>query len=116
MPRAPASQLETSGGVSGSGVDTRVSLGPGVREHVRAEGGSLCLRARSTTCCSGALVFFETSLGPPSPSVTRTWQVEGIDVHLIGSLRLWPDEIEIELRGRRRIRLAAYFDGCAYRI
>ena len=94
-----------------------VTLGGGVAELAASEGGVIYLSLRESRCCSGTLTFLDasTSLRSPSPTL-RSWSVEGVDVRLVTPMRRFPQEITIEQRGRRRRKLAAYFDGCAFRL
>ena len=94
-----------------------VTLGDGVAELATSEGGVIYLSLRESRCCSGTLAFLDasTSLRCPRPTL-RSRSVEGVDVRPVTPMRRFPQEITIELRGRRRRKLAAYVDGCAFRL
>ena len=97
-------------------------------EFVRARGGRLWVwAAHPRMCCSGApawmhaatrrpadLTGFSQVPAQPTPGPTAPSQMPGYDVQIwfrgIGGLR--PDVLEIGLRGGRRPRVEAYWDGC----
>ncbi len=86
---------------------------PEVVERVQAEGGKLFVWARSTRCCSGSLTFLEAATEAPEREF-RAVGGDGFEVFLDARLARAPEELHVELHGRRRPRLAAYWDGCAY--
>ena len=87
--------------------------GPEVVDRVQTEGGKLFVWARSTRCCAGRLTFLEASTDAPALEF-RVVGNDGFEVFLDTRLARTPDELHVELHGRRRPRLAAYWDGCAY--
>ena len=91
----------------------RVIAGPDVAYRVQVEGGKLFVWARTSRCCGGRLTFLEASTEPPGREFRRVGG-EDFDVFLDARLGRTPDELHVELHGRRRPRLAAYWDGCAY--
>ena len=71
---------------------------------VRERGGRLYVWTSAHRCCSGSLVLLETGSEPPKGAERpfRTCDVGGYEVLLdLGGRRL-PDELVLELRGRRR--------------
>ncbi len=91
----------------------RVVAAPEVVDRVQAEGGKLFVWARSTRCCSGSVTFLEAATDAPAREF-RSLGGDGFEVLLDARLARTPDELHVELHGRRRPRLAAYWDGCAY--
>ena len=91
----------------------RVIAAPEVVQRVRAEGGKLFVWPRSTRCCAGRLTFLETATRAPEGEF-RAVGADGFEVFLDSRLARTPAELHVELHGRRRPRLAAYWDGCAY--
>jgi hypothetical protein len=81
--------------------------------RVESEGGKLFVWAKSTRCCSGSLTFLEASTEAPAREF-RSVGGEGFEVFFDTSLARTPEELHVELHGRRRGRLAAYWNGCAY--
>lgn len=113
-PRRPVRPVE-SGAPRAEGA-VAVVLGEGVAEFARLRGGAIRLSLRESRCCSGVLAYLDATAGAPTPTpIGRTWVVEGVEVDLVSPMRRSPERIDVELRGRRRPRLAAYLDGCAFR-
>ncbi|MGH9072965.1 MAG: hypothetical protein ACRDZQ_02420 [Acidimicrobiales bacterium] len=51
---------------------------------------------------------------PEDPSSCRLVEVDGVTVLIQGLGYVEPEEIQVEVRGRRRPRLRAYWDHCAF--
>jgi hypothetical protein len=89
---------------------------PEVGAFIRDHGGRLYVWADTRRCCGGALTFLEAD---PSRRPDRPF--ERIDA---GTFELWfapgrtsaPDELRLELRGRRHPHVEAYWDGCVFAI
>jgi hypothetical protein len=83
-----------------------------VAAAVRERGGRLYVWTSSHRCCTGPLVLLETGFAPPKGE-TRDFRVHdagGYQVLLdMGAQRL-PDELVLELRGRRRKVVAFWND------
>jgi hypothetical protein len=87
------------------------------REYVAARGGVLFLRVRHNRCCSGGLTYLDASttlrgdgdryesLGATTPEVRFSY---------LGTVL--PSRVNVEVRGKVRPHLVAYWDGCAYRL
>ena len=91
----------------------RVIASPEVVRRVQGEGGKLFVWARSTRCCSGSMTFLEAATEAPEREF-RGVGGDGFEVFLDAHLGREPEELHVELHGRRRTRLAAYWNGCAY--
>ena len=91
----------------------RVVASPEAVHRVQEQGGQLFVWAKSTRCCSGMTTKLETSTEQPDREFRRAGG-DGFEVFLDARLAREPDELHVELHGRRRPRLAAYWDGCAY--
>jgi hypothetical protein len=91
----------------------RVVASPAVVRRVQTEGGKLFVWARSTRCCRGSVTFLEASTEAPAREF-RAVGGDAFEVFLDTRLARTPEELHVELHGRRRPRLAAYWDGCAY--
>jgi hypothetical protein len=94
----------------------QVTVSPGAAEFVRGRGGRLWVwAAHAQMCCAGAPAWMHAATEPP-PGLSGFSPVpaggDGVQVWFrsIGGLR--PDVLEIGLRGRRRPKVAAYWDGC----
>jgi hypothetical protein len=60
------------------------------------------------------LTLLETSTQRPSGRVFEEIDAGGFVVFLDASLRPKPEEIQLGLRGLRRKRIEAYWNGCAF--
>jgi hypothetical protein len=93
-----------------------VVASPEVGAFIRDHGGRLFVRTDTRRCCGGALTFLEADAAPRDD---RSYQ--RIDA---GAFELWfaaghaapPDELRLELKGRRRRHVEAYWDGCVFAI
>ena len=85
------------------------------RAHIAAAGGVLYVRSHSHRCCSGPITMLDASTeAPPDTTPYRSCAAAGVTV-MFASAGAGPDELTIELRGRRRRHPVAYWDGCAFR-
>ncbi len=82
-----------------------------------ARGGTLYLRVRHNRCCSGGLTFLDAATSVQR-DVERYEQlsVENLDVRLFHLGSVLPDTVSVDVKGKLRPRLVAYWDGCAYRL
>ena len=83
-----------------------------VAAAVRERGGRLYVWTSAHRCCSGPLVFLETGSEPPRGEARRfrPYDAGGYEVLLdMGGWRQ-PDELVLELRGRRRKVVAFWND------
>jgi hypothetical protein len=95
----------------------RVVASEDVRSYVEENGGVLYVSARRHQCCSGALVLLDaTTCPPPDLAAYRPVETGDFPVRYRKSGRTEPDELVIELRGLRRKRPVAYWNGCAFRM
>jgi hypothetical protein len=95
----------------------RVELSAQARSFVERHGGVLYVRATSTRCCRGAMTTLAaTTEAPVDATSWRVLAAEGPEVRWCEGALAPPERLVVEVRGRRRPRLAAYWDGCAYRI
>jgi hypothetical protein len=109
-------------------VGVRVTVSSEAAEFVRGRGGRLWVwAAHPRMCCSGAPAWMHAATQPPpgpagfsrvasQPDAGPAGfsQVAGDEVEVwfrdVGGMR--PDVLEIGLRGGRRPRVEAYWDGC----
>ena len=87
-------------------------------QFVAARGGTLFLRVRHNRCCSGGLTFLDASTSAHrdveplrDPSADESRQSVSFT-----SARCCPTKVSVEMRGKLRPHLVAYWDGCAYRL
>ena len=97
-------------------VAVRVEVSPEAEEFVRGQGGQVWVwAARPQVCCLGTPTYMYAATKPPrNPSGFNPLYAAGLEVwcRIPGVRR--PDVLEIALRGRRRPRVEAYWDGCIY--
>jgi hypothetical protein len=83
-----------------------------VAAAVRERGGRLYVWTSSHRCCTGPLVFLEAATEPPEGQARafRAHDAGGYEVLLDMRGRRPPDELVLELRGRRRKVVAFWND------
>jgi hypothetical protein len=91
-----------------------VKISADAASFVQASGGRLWVwAAHPRMCCSGAPAWMHAATEPPA-GLSGFSQVpaEGVQIwfRAVGGLR--PDVLEIGLRGTRRPKVEAYWDGC----
>jgi hypothetical protein len=90
----------------------QLKASPEAERLIEARGGSLYVWAKRSRCCGGGLTLLETASVPPDREFR---QVSGDRVSVFLDARLTPPtELEVDVRGIRRKRLCAYWNGCAY--
>ncbi len=96
---------------------TEIELSDQAREYVQARGGTLFLRVRHDRCCSGGgLTFLEASTTAHGGGDYEKLSNVNLDVRLSHTRSVLPEKVSVEMRGKVRPRLVAYWDGCAYRL
>jgi hypothetical protein len=83
-----------------------------VAAAVRERGGRLYVWTSAHRCCSGPLVLLETGSEPP-PGRVRAFHAQdagGYELLLDAGGRVLPDELVLEVRGRRRKVVAFWND------
>ena len=83
-------------------------------DFVRERGGALWVwAAHPRMCCTSGTAWMRVATAPP-PGLSgfRLVTADGVRVWFRGVGGLAPDVLEIGLRGRRRPRVEAYWDGC----
>ena len=96
---------------------TEIELSDQAREFVAARGGTVYLRVRHNRCCSGGLTFLDaaTSADRDADRYETLGDAEP-DVRLFHLGSVLPAKVSVEVRGKLRPHLVAYWDGCAYRL
>jgi hypothetical protein len=96
----------------------RVLVSAAAAELVMTDGGQVWVwAARPRMCCAGAPALMRAATSPPDGisgfvAVPPAATPGGISVYFRPSGGTQPDVLEIALEGRRRPRVAAYWDGC----
>ena len=91
----------------------RVVASEAAVRRVQSEGGKLFVWAKTVRCCSGRSTHLEAATHAPEGEF-RLVGGDGFEVLLDSRIARPPEELHVELHGRLRPRLAAYWDGCAY--
>jgi hypothetical protein len=87
------------------------------REFVATRGGTLFLRVRHNRCCSGGLTFLDASTSADRDvDQYETLRDANPAVRLFHLGSVLPDKVSVEVRGKLRPHLVAYWDGCAFRL
>lgn len=82
-----------------------------------ARGGTLFLKVRHDRCClGGGLTFMDASTTARSVGDYEKVNDAAFDVRLLHSSSVLPSKVSVEIRGKLRPHLVAYWDGCAYRL
>jgi hypothetical protein len=93
----------------------RIELSADAAGFIAAAGGELWVwAARPRLCCSGAPAWMHAATSAPAglTGFTAVGSQAGLRLHFRPSGGVCPDVLEIGLAGRRRPRVAAYWDGC----
>ncbi len=91
-----------------------VEIGSEAADFVRERGGTLWVwAAHPRMCCTGAPAWMHAATAPP-PGLSGFSPVaaDGVQLWFRGVGNQLPDVLEIGLRGTRRPRVEAYWDGC----
>jgi hypothetical protein len=91
----------------------RVEISCAAADFVRDRGGTVWVwAAHPRMCCSGAPAWMHAATAPPALPGFSPVAADGVQVWFRGVGRRMPDVLEIDLRGARRPRVEAYWDGC----
>jgi hypothetical protein len=92
----------------------RVEVSAEAADFVRARGGRLWVwAARPRLCCQGTPAYMHAATDlPQGMSGFSPAPADGLDIWFRAPGGTLPDVLEIALRGRRRPRVEAYWDGC----
>ncbi len=95
-------------------VMVRVEVSPEAVAFIQAHGGRLWVwAARPRMCCQGTPAYMHAATDPPrGVSGFSPAPAAGLDISFRAPAGRLPDVLEIGLRGRRRPRVEAYWDGC----
>ncbi len=94
----------------------RVEASAGARGFVAGHGGRLWVwSAYPRMCCSGTPAYMHAATEAPADLSDFTQvPVAGLELWFRARGGIVPDVLEIGLRGRRRPRIEAYWDGCLF--
>jgi hypothetical protein len=91
----------------------RVVASAGVAGVVREQGGKLYVWPRKGRCCGRGVTTLETDTEPKDGVRFEHIAADGFELYL-ARMSHEPEELHLDVHGRRRRRVAAYWDNCAY--
>ena len=95
----------------------RIIVSDEVRSFVDANGGVLYVSPHRRQCCSGSLTVLDaTTRTPADVSAYRRVGSGDLAVRYRTGGSTEPDELVVEMKGVRRKRPVAYWNGCAFKI
>ena len=80
---------------------------------IKQLGGTLYVWPREGRCCAHGLAWLEAGTAPRRGHEYAAVPAVGFELRLARMGRL-PDELHLGVTGRRRRRVAAFWDGCCY--
>ena len=94
----------------------RVDVSPDAAAFVRARGGRLWVWAAAPRmCCAGTPPYMHAALQPPTRLLGfRQTPAAGLELWFRAPVGAAPEVLEIGMRGKRRPRVEAYWDGCLF--
>jgi hypothetical protein len=93
---------------------TEIEVSDQAREFVATRGGTVFLRVRHNRCCSGGLTFLDASTTADRDLLYETVSAANPEVRLFHLGSVLPAKVSVEVRGKVRPHLVAYWDGCAF--
>ena len=94
----------------------KVIAPPDVAELVCERGGELYVRTDPHRCCSGGVTFLVTAERPEAGRDYRPFEAEGFRLFFDPGHLEPPDELHLDVKGRRKKRVEAYWNGCVYAV
>jgi len=94
----------------------RVEVSPEAAKMVRESGGQLWVwAAQPRVCCLGTPAYMHAATErPPGLSGFSPVSQAGVEIWFRALADRVPDVLKVGLRGRRRPRVEAYWDGCRF--
>ena len=82
---------------------------------IREQGGRLFVWANGRVCCGGTRFIEASTILPAVSGDFVPVEAEGFELFLRpAGVDLLPDELHIDVKGRRHPRVEAYWNGCAF--
>jgi hypothetical protein len=115
LPREHLATRRDDGASTLQSDDFRVAASAEALAHVRAAGGMVFVWPHTTRSCRLCLTMLRASCEPPPGALEfRRVDAGAFLAFIHPAIRRLPNELEIEVCGRRHRRLAVYWDGLAY--
>ena len=91
-----------------------VVASPDVEPFVRDHGGRLFVWTDARRCCGGGMTYLLTSAVPKKDRSFARIDTVGFELWFDAGHLPPPQELHLEIKGRRRAHIAAYWDGCVF--
>lgn len=89
---------------------------PEVADLIRERGGRVFVWTDARRCCSGRITYLLTGTEPVRGRDFRRFDAEGFELWFDAGGATPPDELHLDVRGRRHKRIEAYWNGCVFAI
>jgi hypothetical protein len=96
--------------------DMHVIAGKEVAELIHDQGGDLFVWTDPHRCCSGTMTYLKSAATPASGRRFARYDVGGFVLWFDGGAMEPPDELHLEVKGWKKKRIEAYWNGCAFAI
>jgi hypothetical protein len=84
------------------------------RRFLAEQGNKVYVWPSRHRCCGGTLTLVRCATEQPDGRAFERAEIDGVGLYLDRDFDTQPDEIHVNLKGRRRPRLEAYWNGCAF--
>jgi hypothetical protein len=85
-----------------------------VGAFIRDHGGRVFVWMDARRYCGGAITFLSAEFSPRDDRSFERLDTGGFELWFAAGHAKAPDELRLELRGRRRRHVEAYWDGCVF--
>ncbi len=89
---------------------------PEVADLIREDGGRIYVWTDPHKCCSGSMTYLLTGSEPERGRDFKRFDAEGFELWFATGSMSPPDELHLDVKGWRRKRVEAYWNGCAFAI
>ena len=89
---------------------------PGVADIVRESGGRIYVWIDSHRCCSGNVIYLKTGSSPEPGRRFARFDTEEFELWFDPGARPAPDELHLDVKGFRKKRAEAYWNGCVFAV
>ena len=89
---------------------------PEVADVIRERGGRIYVWTDPHRCCSGNMTYLLTASAPRPGHAFQRQDAEGFELWFDSGAMNPPDELHLDVKGFRKKRVEAYWNGCAFAI
>lgn len=89
---------------------------PEVSDLIRARGGRIYVWTYTPKCCSGGVTYLATGTEPERGRDFQRVDADGFELFFAHGRMDPPDELVLDVKGRRKKRVEAYWNGCVFAI